>query len=198
MLNNFLCSKCKSKTHNSSICLENKDYNATKKKIIKIKESSIKPDSNCSQKEKESWNSINSVNLVLQKDSNVSCFKNGFLPTCTVEASPKFNYQTVIMLICSGSIKSYISKNLAKALNLKPTRHDLLTIYSFKMQQSIERVYPIVKFKLSKRCTFFKTKIQALVSLQSSGTISQNPYLKVIDFMKKHLEITYSYINDFF
>ncbi|KFM71892.1 hypothetical protein X975_04158, partial [Stegodyphus mimosarum] len=193
--NKLSCFKCKSGSHHSSICLGNNrnnnsaKINQTNKPEDKCKESL---NLNCNAENIQMSNNSNSeiVSSVSQCNASMTCSKNVYLQTCTVVAKSEFNSKIARILLDNGSQKSFVNENLANILKLKPIRYELLSVYSFGMQQATQKKYPVVEFEIKARNNAHTFKIETLVIPCISGAIISPPNKQISEFMtNRHLEL---------
>lgn len=95
--------------------------------------------------------------------------KNVYLQRCKVVMSSNFNSKLTGILLNNGSQHTCLFESLVHALNLKPISQEILSVYSFRMQSTVENMYSIAEIEIKSLDQSFKTNVQTLVVLQIIG-----------------------------
>ncbi|GFY69652.1 uncharacterized protein TNIN_18611 [Trichonephila inaurata madagascariensis] len=87
--------------------------------------------------------------------SNSDRMKGGsqsvFLQTCVVDSRFKNTWIEANLLFDSGSMRSFICKNLAERLNLPVIQKEHLIVYTFGNRQPKEEIFDVVKVAISNK-----------------------------------------------
>ncbi|GFQ87951.1 uncharacterized protein TNCT_597561 [Trichonephila clavata] len=116
--------------------------------------------------------------------SNLDRMKSGlqsvFLQTCVVDLQFHNTWIEANLLFDSGSMRSFICKNLAEQLNLPVTQKEHLLIHTFGNREPKEKIFDVVKVIISnKKQPKKSTECELLVSDTITNAVLPTPNLTI-------------------
>ncbi|GFR27323.1 uncharacterized protein TNCT_237571 [Trichonephila clavata] len=121
---------------------------------------------------------------VVSSISNLDRMKGGsqsvFLQTYVVDLRFQNTWIEANLLFGSGSMRSFICKNLAERLNLPVTRKEHLLVYTFGNREPNEKIFEVVKVIISNKNQPDKsTEYELLVSDTITNAVLPTPNLTI-------------------
>ncbi|GFY55347.1 uncharacterized protein TNIN_259061 [Trichonephila inaurata madagascariensis] len=123
-----------------------------------------------------------------------------FLQTCIVDIRFKSTWIEANLLFDSGSMRSFICKNLAGRLNPPVIRKEHLIVYAFGKRQSKEKIFEVVKVTISnKNHPERGAECELLISDTITNAVIPTPNVSIENLIKSnnmtHLDLCLSQSN---
>ncbi|GFU21431.1 DUF1758 domain-containing protein [Nephila pilipes] len=117
-------------------------------------------------------------NEIFVGTSHSPCSNSTILQTCTVLASSENKTLNIRILLDSGSERTFILREVAEALNLKPIRKERLLLYSFGKKNPEPSNFDLVQLQLKNpHNPKHRIPIEALITQHISGASLDSRFL---------------------
>ncbi|GFT87657.1 DUF1758 domain-containing protein, partial [Nephila pilipes] len=132
----------------------------------------------CPKEREPNSQSEQQENEIVVGTSHSPCSNSTILQTCTVLASSENKTLNIRILLDSGSERTFILREVAEALNLKPIRKERLLLYSFGKKNPEPSDFDLVQLQLKNpHNPNHRIPIEALITQHISGASLDSRFL---------------------